>query len=157
MADTPNPATDTGSARLPDPALGEVALAHAVLRSGSPSEVHPTEADLLAFRNEQTARNRRMRRTDRQLAFLYALLVLAFALLAYRSMNTDNKIQSGLYDACLARVQTTQQFNANREALVQFVLSAPNTPKDPDKQAAFAKQLRDGLLLPIEDCGAPPS
>lgn len=140
---------------MPDAALGEIAVAHAALVNES-SEVHPTEEDLVAFRIEQADRNRRLGRTDKQLAFLYGLLFVAFFLLAYRSQKIDSKIQEGLYDACQSRATTAEQYNVGREALVQLTINAPTAPKDPAEQAALAKQLRDGLLLPIEDCGPDP-
>lgn len=155
MADTSDPATDTGRNRLPDSALGEIAVAHAAAADDS-LNAHPTAADLAAFRHEQAERNRRMRRTDKQLAFVYGLLFVAFFILAYKSQSTNARIQEGLYDACRSRVNTAEQYNIGRESLVQMVITGPNAPKDPAQVAALTKQLREGLLLPIEDCGPDP-
>lgn len=155
MVSTPDPVTDTGSHRLPDAAIGEAAVAQASIQD-SVQDVHPTEDDLAAFRQEYYDRQRRARRTDRQQWFLFALIVGAFALLAYRSQNTDAKIQQGLYDACESRVTTAQQYNIGRETLVHLAISGPNAPKDPAQIAALTQQLRDGLLLPVENCGEPP-
>lgn len=98
-------------------------------------------------------RRRRARVVDRQFWFLFIGGVAAFLVLAYRTETNAAAIKDGLHDACEARVATATQYNVGREALVQLAVNGPNAPKDPAQKAVMVKQLRDGLLLPIEDCG----
>lgn len=120
------------------------------------------EADRYRRAKELAAeRDRKNRRLWKALAFLYALMVLAFVVLAYRTEvnNNQNKenghqIEQGLYTACLARQAAAISFNRGRETLIQLVLTNP--ARTPESKALAAQQLRDGLLLPIEDCGADP-
>lgn len=94
---------------------------------------------------------------NRRFWFLFVALTLAFMLMAYRSENNATAISTGLHEACLTRVETATQYNKGREALVQLSINSPRTPPRTEaEKAALVKQLRDGLLLPIEDCGPPP-
>jgi len=65
-------------------------------------------------------------------------------------------LRVGLYSACQARVNQAHQYNAGRESLIQAVIHNPERPVPPEQQEQVVKQLRDGLLLPTEDCGNNP-
>jgi hypothetical protein len=54
-------------------------------------------------------------------------------------------------------VTQAEQFNKGREGLINAVLNNPKNPVPVDQRDAVAKQLEDGLLLPVEDCGADPA
>jgi len=138
-----------------DPVIAEAAITEAAVAESS-GHRPPTEDDLFLYRQEYYERDRRARRTDKQLGFLFLLTIVAFLVLAYRVESNDDKLAHGLYSACVARVATANQYNIGRESLVQQAITGPTAPKDPAAKATLAKQLRDGLLLPVEDCGSPP-
>ena len=104
----------------------------------------------------EQSRDRRTRRTNLQFWFLFAFLLVSFVLLAYRTEVTAQSLRVGLYSACEARVNQTHQYNAGRESLIQAVIHNPDRPVPPEQQEQVVKQLRDGLLLPTEDCGPDP-
>lgn len=101
-------------------------------------------------------RTRRTTRTTRQFWFLFAVVFASFVLLAYRTEMNQRDLRNGFYGACLARVTQAQHFNEGREALIQAVIHNPDRPVPPEQQGPIVKQLRDGLLLPVEDCGPNP-
>lgn len=140
----------------PDPVIAEVAITEAAVSEAADHHRPVTPDDLFLYRQEYYDRERRARRTDRQLGFLFLLTIVLFFVLAFRVEINDDKLGRGFYNACMARVATANQYNIGREALVQMVITAPDAPTDPSQLAAMAKQLRDGLLLPIEDCGTAP-
>jgi hypothetical protein len=144
---------DHGPDPVVDPVIAEASIAEAALAESTESHRPATEADLYLYRQEYYDRYRRARRTDMQLGFLFALTFIAFLVLAFRVESNDAKLSDGLHAACLARVAAVQQGNVGRESLVQAVVTGPSAPQDPVARAALAKQLRDALLLPIEDCG----
>lgn len=90
--------------------------------------------------------------TTRRFILMYGVLVAAFLFLAWRSETNENAIRDGLYEACMSRHDTAIEFNKGREALVQLVVNAPNRELTPEAKALAIKQLRDGLLLPVEPC-----
>ena len=97
------------------------------------------------------------RRINRRLAFLFSLLLVAFLLLAYRSEVNGRTVADGLYEACANRVATATTYNQGREALITLVVNTPVDPPRTDAQKTdLAQRLREGLLLPIEDCGPRP-
>lgn len=105
----------------------------------------------------------RAKTVNRRFLFLFAAIVLIFGLLAYRTEVNANELEKqqqatrqAFYDACLVRVDRQEQANVGREAMVTLASHGPNAPTDPAKLAVLVKQLRDALLLPIEDCGDPP-
>lgn len=102
-------------------------------------------------------RRRRFTRTTLQFWFLFAFLLVSFVLLAYRTEVTARDLRTGLYEACQSRVHQAEQYNEGREALIQLVVHNPEKPIPPEKLDQTLKQLRDGLLLPVEDCGADPN
>jgi hypothetical protein len=137
--------------------VGEASVAQAAITDVT-ARVEPTAQDLALFRAEYYSRERRGRRTDLALGFLFALLVAAAVVYGNRSEEQDARLTRGLYDACQARNATAQQYNSGpREVLVQRAITSPNAPKDQAAKAALAKELRDGLALPgNEDCGPNP-
>lgn len=139
-----------------DPVIAEAEIAEASVAEIVEHHRPATEEDLYLYRQEYFERERRARRTDKQLGFLFLLTVVAFLVLAYRVESNDDRLSSGLYSACAARVATANQYNIGRESLVQQAITAPTAPTDPVARAQLAQQLRNGLLLPIEDCGSPP-
>ena len=104
----------------------------------------------------ERSRDQRTRRTNLQFWFLFAFLLVSFVLLAYRTEVTAQNLRVGLYSACQARVNQAHQYNAGRESLIQAVIHNPERPVPPEQQEQVVKQLRDGLLLPTEDCGTNP-
>ena len=104
----------------------------------------------------ERSRDQRTRRTNLQFWFLFAFLLVSFVLLAYRTEVTAQNLRVGLYSACEARVNQAHQYNAGRESLIQSVIHNPERPVPPEQQEQVIKQLRDGLLLPTEDCGPNP-
>lgn len=137
-----------------DPVIAEAEIAEDAIHLAHHRPA--TEEDLRRWREEYFERDKARRRTDKQLAFLFLLTVVAFLVLAYRVESNDNRLSAGLYASCLARVSTANQYNVGREALVQQATSGDNAPKTAAARAELAKQLRAALLLPIENCGAPP-
>lgn len=148
----------------PDPVLGEAEIARAALDEVQKDHRLATEEDLFLYRTEYYEREHRGRRSDRQLGYLFLLVIVLFLVLAFRVESNDNRLEdynadlaAGLHNACIQRAATANQYNIGRESLVQLAISAPTAPKDAAAKAALAKQLRDALLLPIEDCGPPPN
>ena len=148
----------------PDPARAEATIADLALTSAVASEGIATAEDLAAYRREYYDRAKKAKRADRQLLFLFFLMVIATSALAIRLEQNDTglrdnnaKLNLGLYTACVQRANAQQAANLSREGLVQLALSGPNSPKDPVQRSLLAKQLRDGLRVPVEDCGPPPA
>jgi hypothetical protein len=99
-----------------------------------------------------------VKRISKQFWFLFVLFTAAFVLLAWRTENNDQAIAQGLHDACMTRAATAVQYNEGREALITLLITAPRpTQRTPAEIEVIIEQLRDGLLLPIEDCGPSPS
>lgn len=148
----------------PDPARAEATLADLSLTHAVVNEGFATEADLRAYRAEYYDREKKGRRRDLQLFFCFFLIVVVGVVVTLKVQgiaqglrDNDANLAKGLYTACIQRANTAQQYNVGREALVQLAISGPNAPKDPAARATMAKQLRDGLLLPVEDCGPRPN
>lgn len=139
-----------------DPVIAEAAIAETSVAEVAEHHRPATEEDLYLYRREYFERDARARRADRQLGFLFLLTIVLFLVLAFRVESNDSKLATGLHTACLARVATANQYNIGREALVQQAIAAPTSPADPQAKAIMAQQLREALLLPIEDCGPPP-
>lgn len=157
VMDTPGDRQPSDDPPSPDPVLGEAEIASVVLDEAKKDHRLATEEDLYLYRTEYYERERHGRRTDRQLGFLFLLIVVLFLVLAFRVESNDSRLAQGLHNACTQRVSTANQYNVAREALVQVVITGPAAPKDAAAKALMAKQLRDALLLPIEDCGPPPN
>lgn len=102
-------------------------------------------------------RRKRTQRTNRQFWFLFALLTFAFVLLAYRTEINSRALENGFYQACQARASRQVQANIGRETMVQIASNSPNAPQDPVAKTLMIQQLRDALLLPVEDCGEDPN
>lgn len=100
--------------------------------------------------------SRQSHRSGTRALVLFLLMVLAFALLAYRTEVNANALARGFYDACVTRQEREVQANVGRETMVQLAANAPNAPTEPVAKTLIIQQLRDALLLPIEDCGTPP-
>lgn len=101
-------------------------------------------------------RRKRTRRTNRQFWFLFIMLTSAFLLLAYRTEQNANNLEDGFYNACQARADRQVQANVGRETMVQIAANSPNAPQDSVARTLMIQQLRDALLLPVEDCGPDP-
>lgn len=136
----------------PDPVVAEAAIADKAI-SESTKHAEPTEDDLAAFRAEYYDRHKRAVRTDRQLMFVYALLVAAFVLLAYRTETTDAKLQNGFYDACVGRNDQSVSINQVRQVFIDRIAQGAGG-QTPDGKVAIA-QLQS-FLQPLEDCGQDP-
>lgn len=102
-------------------------------------------------------RMRRIRRTNAQFWFLFVLVFASFILLAYRTEVAAGELRTGLYTACQSRVEQAQQYNQGREALINAVLTNPERPVPEERKAEVVRQLEEGLLLPLEDCGPDPN
>lgn len=149
----------------PDPARAEAAIADQALAEA----VHghngfATAEDLTAYRREYYERGRKAKRADRQLLFLFFLVVVAFVVLALKVQqnneglrDNDSKLATGLYVACLQRTNAAHASNISREGLVQLAINGPNAPRDAAAKAALANQLRNALKVPEEDCGPRPN
>jgi hypothetical protein len=85
--------------------------------------------------------------------FVYALLVAAFVLLAYRTETTDAKLQNGFYDACVGRNAQSASINQVRQVFIDRIAQSPGS-QTPDGQVAIS-QLQS-FLQPMEDCGPDP-
>jgi hypothetical protein len=106
----------------------------------------------------------RTRQTNRRFLFLFAAICLIFGLLAYRTEVTSAALaeqqqatEQAFYDACLARQERQVQANVGRETMVQLAINGPNAPGDAAGKVLLTQQLRDALLLPVEDCGESPA
>lgn len=102
-------------------------------------------------------RDRRNRRIQRQFWFLFAFLFAAFILLAYRTETNSQEIRVGFYRECADRQVRIIKSNEGREALITIIVNNPKNPVPPEQVSSVVQQLRDGLLLPVEDCGPDPS
>jgi hypothetical protein len=101
-------------------------------------------------------RARRARRAQRQFWFLFFFLFASFILLAWRTESNSYEIRVGFWQECSERQGRIVKSNEGREALIKAVITNPERPVPTEKQAAVIQQLRDGLLLPLEDCGPNP-
>jgi hypothetical protein len=101
-------------------------------------------------------RARRARRTQRQFWFLFVFLFASFILLAWRTETNTYEIRVGFWQECTDRQVRIVKSNEGREALIAAVVGNPERPVPADKVDAVVQQLRDGLLLPTEDCGPNP-
>lgn len=106
---------------------------------------------------------RAVKATNRRFLVLFLSMAAVFGLLAWRTeVNADeleaqqNSMEQAFYAACLARVDRQILANQSREATVQLAVSGPTAPTDPAEKARMIQQLRDALLLPVEDCGPGP-
>jgi len=135
-----------------DPVLGEAAITEKALGEAT-QHAEPTEDDLAAFRQEYYDRQRRIVRTDRQLGFLFVLLVVAFVVLAYRTETTDAKLRDGFYDACVARNDQSSSINQVRQVFINRIAQGPSG-QTADGQVAI--QQLQSFLQPLEDCGQDP-
>ena len=73
----------------------------------------------------------------------------------YRTETNDTNLRNGLYDACVARAAAITSSNEVRLVFIDTVASS-QAGRTPEEKQAIIKQLRDGLLLPIETCGEDP-
>lgn len=100
--------------------------------------------------------NRASHRFRILLLTIYVAMVLVFGLLAYRTEVNANSLAQGFYQACLVRQDRQIQANVGRETLVQLAANGPTSPPTQEAKDELTKQLRDALLLPVEDCGEAP-
>lgn len=107
---------------------------------------------------------KRERRRDRQFWFLLIALTVFSVLLAYRTETNNNLLREQaaatderFYQACQLRVERQTDGNERRELFIQKIVEAAVPPKTEPEKAVLIAQLRDGLLLPVEDCGEPPT
>lgn len=148
-----------GTDSAPDPVVAEAAIAEKAISEAN-EHVEPTKDDLAAFREMYYERHARLQqiqqrgiRRDRQLAFVFALLVLSVVILAYRTESTDAKIRDGFYDACVARNDQSVAINQVRQVFINRIAAGPSG-QNADGQIAIA-QLQS-FLQPLEDCGSNP-
>jgi hypothetical protein len=101
----------------------------------------------------------RVRVTNRRFLFLFVGAVLVFGLLAYRTEVNANGVteqqqalKEAVQQACMVRADRVSAANEARETLTQVLVNGPNGPTDPAAKALLTQQLRDALLLPVEDC-----
>lgn len=106
-------------------------------------------------RAEYEARHAEVRRGDKRLLILYLVLAACFILLAYRTEANDTNLREGLYDACRARAVSFENSNQLRLVFIDTVTSS-QSGRPPEEKAVIIKQLRDGLLIPVESCGEDP-
>jgi hypothetical protein len=109
------------------------------------------EIDVLEARLAKATKNA----NNRSLA-LFITIVLIFGLLAYRTEVNARALEDGFYNACLVRQDRQIIANNKREALAVAAAQGPNAPEDATAKEALTQQIRDALLLPVEDCGAAP-
>lgn len=102
------------------------------------------------------ARDKRNRRVQHQFWFLFAFLLVAFLLLAYRTETTAQALRVGFWQECTDRQERIMHSNQGRETLIKVVITNPERPVPPERVDAVRRQLEDGLLLPLEDCGPHP-
>lgn len=124
------------------------------------------ERDRLARATDlETMRARKNTRVQRQFWFLFVFMFTCFVMLAFRTELNSKTIEEtvtankvAVYTACTVRVEQAMSFNIGRETLIRLVIDAPTaTPVGEEAKADTIKRLRDGLLLPLEDCGPPPA
>lgn len=152
------------SETIPDPGhsraeqtLDDLTQAHVEEVAGAVAAAR-ADQDALVNRHEFDVQRKRNRRTDKQLAFLFGLLVICFLLLAYRTESNDEKLAQVQYSSCVARVQQAEQANQGRQVLINLVASSPpQAGRTPEEKQVIIQQLQDGLFLPIENCGQDPS
>ena len=104
-------------------------------------------------RAEYETRHAMVRRADKRLLLLYAVLVAMFLLLAYRTESNDTNLRSGLYDACLGRNAQVQTVNQLRQVFIGTITSS--SIRTPEEKAKLIDQL-SSFLQPVEDCGPDP-
>lgn len=90
------------------------------------------------------------------LLVLYLVMVAMFGLLAYRTEVGAHNLAQGFYEACLTRQSRQINANVGRETLVQLAANGPTSPPSQEAKDTLTQQLRDALLLPVEDCGVAP-
>ena len=108
------------------------------------------------FDEESKQWRKQARKTDLRLLVLFLALTIAFVFQSWRTEMNSDAITDGLHQACLTRLHTAEQFNANKEELIDLLVgsaAAQNLP--PDRLANYEEKLRSGLLLPVEDCDPP--
>lgn len=137
-------------------------MSDGTLQPGLPDELTQRaaafERDWLTRATElDRQRDRRNRRVQRQFWFLFAFLLAAFILLAYRTETNASEIRIGFWQECVDRQNRILQSNDGREAFIRIVITNPDRPVPPERVEAVTEQLRQALLLPQEDCGPDPS
>src|SRR6478735_7519420 len=126
-----------------------------------PGEPHVATTDLsqgakrlnYLERQEYEDRHAKVKRTDKQLAFLFGLLLFAFVLLAYRTETNDTNLQNGLYNACVARVQQAVNVNQVRQIFIDRIAQGASGQTPAGQDAITQLQ---AFLQPLEDCGKNP-
>lgn len=126
-------------------------------------------ADAFELERQRRAKESRViqakksRRAERQFRFLFAFFVVVALFYAYR-IETNYRLvkeqahitDQRFYAACQVRVQRQVIANDKREEFIKAIVAAAVPPKTPPEAATLTQQLRDGLLLPVEECGDPP-
>lgn len=112
-----------------------------------------TQAELAVL---EARLNRAAHRFRVLLLVLYLAMALVFGLLAYRTEVNANALANGFYQACLVRQDRQIKANVGRETLVQLAANGPTSPPSQEAKDQLVQQLRDALLLPVEDCGDAP-
>lgn len=98
-------------------------------------------------------RARKSRRVQIQFWFLFGFLVAAFLLLAYRTEMNAQALQDAQAVGCDRRAATAVTFNEGRTALINLVANTPSsTSLTAQEKAQMIQTLKDGLILPVEDC-----
>lgn len=92
----------------------------------------------------------------KQMWFLFGFVILLSLSLGYRNETVSNEIEQTSYNSCMARATLAKDYNAGRESLIQWILTNPSSTRTPEQRDDIARQLRDGLLLPVENCGERP-
>jgi hypothetical protein len=148
-----------GTDSAPDPAVTEPAIVDRTLGEIA-DHAEPTENELDAFREMYYERHSRLQemqrrsvRRDRQLMFVFALLVAAFVLLAYRTETTDTKLREGFYDACVGRNAQSTSINQVRQVFIDRIAQGASGQTAEGKIAIAQLQ---SFLQPLEDCGPNP-
>ena len=111
------------------------------------------DAQAVRMRKVEAERNRRNRRVQLQFWFLFGLPVFAMVLLAYRTEVNAKELQDAQARGCDRRAETAETFNEGRLALINLVVATPaNANLSAAEKAAMIKSLKEGLILPVEDC-----
>lgn len=118
----------------------------------APESNHTARLEYLE-RAEYETRHAMVRRADKRLLVMYAVLVAMFLLLAYRTESNDTNLRNGLYTACAGRNAQVQTVNQLRQVFIGTIASS--NVRTPAEKQTLIDQL-SSFLQPVEDCGVDP-
>lgn len=141
----------------PDVAEAVLEVADAIREEGNPAEIKRANT-------VKVIADHRDSKLQKQFWFLFALMFVAFLLLAYRSETNasdirdgNHAIEQGLYDTCVSTAERSTAYNPGRIALAGLLVKLVNdSALLPADKASAADVLNQGLVLKPANCGEAP-